>query len=85
MAMPRPIIIKPTRNYATPPAKELKYSITLPMHPEQQGNRDPRKVWMYDAMSGGFSVQFDKWSSKGDRTYYFELESDLLCFQLRWE
>jgi len=64
---------------------KYEFSLTLPVHPEQKGTRDPRKVWMYDCMSGQFSVEDGLYPNHNDRTYYFSNETDLLVFQLRWE
>lgn len=62
---------------------EYEFSITLPRHPEQINTRDPRKVWMYECISGKFSTQPDRFGST--IIYFFEKESDLMLFQLKWE
>lgn len=64
-------------------AHRYKFALILGRHPEQTGKRDPRKVWMYDCMSGSFSAE-DDMSSDG-RVYYFANETDFLLFKLRWE
>jgi hypothetical protein len=62
---------------------KYEHRITLPRHPDQIGSRDPRKVWLYECITGPFSSEKD-WLGV-DMTYYFASESDLMLFQLRWE
>ena len=68
------------------PEHRYSHKVTLPVHPEQGGKKihgDPRKQWLYDCASGAWSVQPDAFSRT--RTYHFELESDLMMFNLRWQ
>lgn len=70
------------RKYLRPEHK-FKFSVALPIHPDQKGTRDPRRVWCYDCGIRDSSVEEHPWN--GERTYYFSEEADFLMFKLRWE
>lgn len=67
------------------------HSVTLPVHPDQVGTRDPRRVWMYDCMPNSkTSVEnstiggFGSYLVPTHRIYRFDSESDATMFILRW-
>ena len=68
-----------------PPIAPHPHSVRLPVHPDTKGTRDPRKVWCYDCISGKF-VAYNGYDAvrSNHRVYYFESESDLMLFILRW-
>ena len=61
------------------PEHKYVYKIVLPAHPDQVGKRDPRKVWIYDSITGPWAVE-----EGYGIVYRFAEEHDLLMFTLRW-
>ena len=64
------------------------HQIKLPVHPNQIGKRDPRRVWVYDCSLGKSSVEDTSdgpmtWVTT-HRIYSFADEADATMFVLRW-
>ena len=85
----RQLVHRPTRL-----KEEHRYphTVSLPRHEEQVGNRDPRRVWIYDCGMEFTSVedQDAAWpavagvGASANRIYRFDNEADCTMFVLRW-
>lgn len=76
----------PFQSKALKPEHRYIHKIKLPPHPDQVGKRDPRKVWIYDSITGPWAVEELhglSWVGAGI-VYRFAEEHDLLMFTLRW-
>ena len=84
------------RNFGSPWQNRLKaehryiHKVVLPRHPDHVGQRDPRRVWIYDCGMEYTSVEdeqkgFMMPGGVGDkRIYRFANEADCTMFVLKW-
>ena len=83
------------RNFGSPWQNRLKaehryiHKVVLPRHPDHFGQRDPRRVWIYDCGMEYTSAE-DEPGSFGmthhgvKRIYRFANEADCTMFVLKW-
>lgn len=81
------------RNFGSPWQNRLKaehryiHKVVLPRHPDHVGQRDPRRVWIYDCGMEFTSVEDEAGRFNdltGKRIYRFANESDAMLFVLKW-